>query len=220
MSSSIYKVAELQQQVAGLVRRGSIHSVQASPPRCRVTFGTDPVSGDEHYSDWLLWWAPSDSERSEWNMPTIGAPVVVISEGGSPKNGIVFPLGITDNQSPAGSSATAHVTKYSDGAVFSYDTASHAAEVTLPSGGTVTVVAAGGITLDGDVTITRTLKVQKTAEVVGNLSSGANISAAGDISDQGDTSSSMAKMRQVFNEHDHDENGDGGGTTDAPNQQL
>lgn len=216
----LYQVSALQQQVRDMVKRGSIHSVQATPPRCRVTFGTDPVTGDVHVSDWLLWWATSDSERTVWNMPAVGAPALVFSEGGMLKNGVVYPLGITDNQTPAGSSPTQHVTKYSDGAVFSYDTASHTGDLTLPAGGTASVTAPGGITLDADVTITKTLTVKKTAEVQGNLSSGGNIAAAGDISDQGSADSSMAKIRETYNEHDHPENGDGGGTTSPPNQKL
>ena len=215
--SLLYTVAALQNQVANLVRRGSIHSVQADPPRCRVTFGTDPVTGDEHFTDWLLWGAPSDSERNTWNMPAVGAPAIVFSEGGNLKNGLVYPLGITDNQTPAGTSATAHVTKYSDGATFSYDTATHAAFITLPDGGAATVKGPAGITLDGTVTITEGLIVKKTASVEGNLSSGGNVSAAGDISDQGDTSSSMAKIREIYNDHDHEYDD---GTTDKPNQRL
>lgn len=216
----LYQVSALQQQVRNMVKRGSIHSVQAAPPRCRVTFGKDPVNGDEHVSDWLLWWAASDSEKTTWNMPAVGAPVIVFSEGGVLKNGIVYPLGITDNQTAAGSTATEHVTKYSDGASVSYDTSTHAAAVSLPDGGTASVKAPGGITLDGPVTITETLTVEKTAEVKGDLSSGGNINATGDISDQGDTSSSMAKIRETYNEHDHQENGDGGGTTNPPNQKF
>lgn len=41
--------------------------------------------------------------------------------------------------------------------------------------------------------------------------------AGGDMSDK---KSSMQRLRDTFNEHDHHENGDGGGTTDNPNQQM
>lgn len=215
--SLLYQVSALQQQVRNMVKRGSIHSVQATPPRCRVTFGTDPVNGDEHVSDWLLWWAASDSEKTTWNMPADGAPVIVFSEGGVLKNGVVYPLGITDNQTPAGSSPTQHVTKYSDGAAFSYDTSSHAGTLSLPDGGTVSITAPGGITLDADVTITKSLTVKETAKVTGDLSSGGNIAATGDISDQGDTSNSMAKIRETYDDHDHEYDD---GTTGKPNQKF
>lgn len=215
-----YSLSELWRRVQQMIRRGVIHSVQASPPRCRVTLGTDTVTGEAHVTDWLQWYANSDGERSDWNMPAVGAPATIISESGDLKNGTVFPGMITDNQTPAGSTPGAHVTRYSDGASFSYDTSTHGAVVSLPGGGTVKIIGAGGITLDGPVTVTKTLTVQETAEVMGNISSGGDIEAAGNISDQGDAASSMAKIREIFDEHDHNENGDGGGVTDPPNQKL
>ncbi|BCS55204.1 baseplate assembly protein [Geobacter sp. SVR] len=46
-----------------------------------------------------------------------------------------------------------------------------------------------------------------------------NIVAGGDISDAGG-SKSMAGMRSVFNSHTHQENGDGGGVTDSPGEEM
>lgn len=150
----LYSISALQQQIKNIVKRGSVHSVQASPPRCRVTFGTDPVNGSQHISDWLLWWAPSDSERTEWNMPAIDAPVIVVSEGGILKNGIVYPLGITDNQMPAGSTASEHVVRYSDGALISYDSSSHTLNYSGVEGGIINVSALGPITINAtDITV-------------------------------------------------------------------
>lgn len=44
-----------------------------------------------------------------------------------------------------------------------------------------------------------------------------DVKAGGDMSDK---KSSMQALRDTFNEHEHNENGDGGGTTDNPNQQM
>lgn len=44
-----------------------------------------------------------------------------------------------------------------------------------------------------------------------------DVKAGGDMSDK---KSSMQALRDTFNEHNHHENGDGGGTTDNPNQQM
>jgi len=47
------------------------------------------------------------------------------------------------------------------------------------------------------------------------------IKAGGNITDQAAGSgSSMAAMRAIYNQHTHPENGDGGGTTDTPNQDM
>lgn len=218
--SAEFTLADLYRRFSQILRDGTVHSVQASPPRCRVTFGSDPDTGKEHLTDWLPWFAHSDAERQDWSMPAVGSAATVLSAGGETTGGIVFAGLITDDQTPAGSTPTEHVTRYRDGASVSYDTASHAMNVSLPSGGTVTVTAPGGITLDSDVTVTKTLKVLKTIEAEGDISSEGNIAAAGDISDQGDSSSSMATIREVYNDHTHNENGDGGGVTDSPNQPL
>lgn len=215
--SADYTLADLYRRVSQLVRRGVIHSVQASPPRCRVTFGADPVSGAEHVSDWLLWHTHSDSERSDWSVPAIGAPALVVSAGGETRNGVVFPGLITDDQAPAGSSPTQHATRYSDGATVLYDTASHALEVSLPPGGTVNIIGVAGITLDGPVIITKTLIVQESAEVTGDIKSGATITAASDVNDG---KGSLESVRAKYNSHTHNENGDGGGTTDGPNEKF
>ncbi|WP_226571240.1 phage baseplate assembly protein V [Mangrovibacter yixingensis] len=48
-----------------------------------------------------------------------------------------------------------------------------------------------------------------------------DIEATGNITDRCDsTGKTMAAMRRVFDSHTHDENGDGGGTTDEPNQKM
>lgn len=47
------------------------------------------------------------------------------------------------------------------------------------------------------------------------------IESTGDIKDNCDSGGiSMAEMRVTYNGHTHKENGDGGGTTDAPNQPM
>jgi phage baseplate assembly protein V len=206
-----YTLADLYRRVSRMVMRGVVHSVQASPPRCRVTFGTDPLTGDVHVSDWLLWYAWSDSELQTWSMPAVGAPAVVMSEGGDTRNGIVFPGRITDDQTPAGASPNEHVTRYSDGAQVSYDSAAHAMAVTLPDGGSVKVIAAGGIKLQGDTEIDGSLTVKGDAVITGN------VSADGDISDKHGT---VQAIRVTYNGHKHKENGDGGGETDPPDPQL
>jgi phage baseplate assembly protein V len=54
---------------------------------------------------------------------------------------------------------------FPDGASISYNHASHALAVTLPAGGTATIDAPGGMTVNGDVTVNGT--VTATTDVVG-----------------------------------------------------
>ncbi|HEY2454143.1 MAG TPA: phage baseplate assembly protein V [Scandinavium sp.] len=194
-----FDTANIYQRLMRLVKYGNIHSVQADPPTCRVTFGVDPISGQEHISDWLNWSTRSDSEVNDWSMPAVGAQVIVFSPGGETDNGLVFPAGFSGDRPPPSTEPGQHVTQYSDGATVMYDATAHAMAVTLPDGGKVTVIATGGLKLQGDTEIDGNLTVTK------------------DISDSKGT---MQAMREVHDEHDHNENGDGGGVTDPPNQKM
>lgn len=261
-----YDISDMRRRILQMVRRGTIHSVQAKPPRCRVTFGTDPVSGDEHVSDWLLWRAHSDSERSDWSMPAVGSPATVLSEGGDLRNGVVFPGLITDDQIPAGTTPTEHVTRYSDGAKISYDSSTHTLEFAGVEGGIINVTAAGPITINttnaalnadnvtakvnnqiiasatsatvsvkSDATIISENNVSVTAKndisviagqanitaektkINGDLEVDGNISASGDITDKNGISGSMQRLREIYDDHDHEYDD---GTTGKPNQKM
>ncbi|MRT11097.1 phage baseplate assembly protein V [Enterobacteriaceae bacterium RIT711] len=220
MVSADYTLADLSRRVSQMLRRGTIHSVQATPPRCRVSFGTDPLSGEEHKTDWLLWFAHADSERQDWSMPAVGAPALVLSVGGEPTGGIVFSGLLTDDQTPPSDNPNQHVTKYSDGATVMYDSSAHQATVSLPDGGKVTVEASGGILLKGDTTVDGNFIVTGDSTVDGNSDVGGDITAGGDIKDKGGASGSVQQIREMFDDHDHPENGDGGGTTSPPNQKM
>lgn len=220
MVSADYTLADLYRRFSQMLRRGTIHSVQATPPRCRVSFGADPLSGEEHKTDWLLWFAHADSERQDWSMPAVGAPALVLSVGGEPTGGIVFSGLLTDDRAPPSDNPNQHVTKYSDGATVMYDSAAHQATVTLPDGGKVTVVAAGGILLKGDTEVDGNFTVTGDSNVDGKSNVGGDITAGGDIRDKGGASGSVQQIRETFDNHDHQENGDGGGTTSPPNQKM
>ena len=190
---SEFDISMLAQQLARICRYGNIHSVQARPPRCRVTLGTDPLSGEVHVTGWLPWSAQVDDTSSDWRMPAVGASVMVLSPGGNLANGLVFPAGYTDDRTPPSAEPGQHVTRYSDGGEVLYDTDAHELQVSLPEGGRIIIVAAGGVKITGDLDVD------------------------GEVRDKNGT---MQEMRDTFDGHDHNENGDGGGVTDPPNQKM
>ncbi|WP_336286652.1 phage baseplate assembly protein V [Cronobacter dublinensis] len=194
-----YTLAEMWRRLNNLIRRGTVHSVQLRPPRVRVSFGTDPVNNTEHLSAWLPWYTRADAGMQEWSVPAVGCPATVLSEGGDIRNGVVLVGMITDDQTPAGDSAEVYATRYGNGASVAVDTAGNAMAISLPAGGTVSVDCPGGATLKGD------LKVE------------GNINATGEVADKTGT---LQAVRETFNQHDHKENGDGGGTTNPPNQKM
>lgn len=195
-----YAFSDLRRRVRDMVRSGVVHSVQISPPRCRITFGIDPVSGNEHVTGWLPWFTRSDTEKQEWSVPAVGSAATVFSEGGELRGGVVLAGYITDDQTVASDSPHQHVTRYSNGATVKYDTQVNQAEVLLPEGGKVIIIASGGIELQGNVKITGDLNV------------------TGNVTDNDGGSGSLQDLREKYNSHTHNENGDGGGTTDSPNQ--
>lgn len=198
-----FEQADLLRRVRSMIRNGVVHSVQVEPPRCRVSFGDDPVTGKPHVSGWLNWAAAADAERQSWSVPAVGAPVIVLSEGGDTRLGLVFPAGFMDDMPPPSDSLTRHVTRYADGATFSYDTETHEASVTLPEGGKVTVIASGGLLLKGDTTVDGVFTVTK------------DIRALGEIFDY---FGAVNDIRTTYHGHNHP--GDSGGQTGEPNQPI
>lgn len=194
-----YTLAEMWRRMNNMIRRGTVHSVQLKPPRVRVTFGTDPVNNTEHVTAWLPWYTRADAGVQSWSVPAVGCPATVLSEGGDLRNGVVLVGLITDDQTPAGESGDEYVTRYGNGAGVSYSTTENAMAISLPAGGKLSVVCQGGAALKGDLTVE------------------GNINATGDVSDK---AGSLQAVRDTFNQHDHQENGDGGGTTNPPNQKM
>lgn len=197
-----FELSDLRRRVRDTVRCGVIHSVQISPPRCRVTLGADAVTGSEHVTVWLPWYARFDEERQDWSVPAIGSAATVLSEGGDLRGGIVLAGYMTGDQSMPSDLPHQHITKFGNGATFMYDTEENLAEISLPEGGKVVVIAAGGIELQGAVKITGDLNV------------------TGDITDKNGGSGSLGDLRDKYNTHTHNENGETGGVTDPPNQPI
>lgn len=193
-----YTLAEMWRRMNNMIRRGTVHSVQLAPPRVRILFGTDPVNNTEHVSAWLPWYTRADAGVQEWSVPAVGCPATVLSEGGDLRNGVALIGMITDDQSPASASGDVYVTRYGNGAYVAFDIQSNTMSLSLPTGGQISVTCPGSVVIKGNV------KIQ-----------GALIATT--VSDENGT---MQQIRNVHNEHDHQENGDGGGTTNPPNQKM
>lgn len=182
---SDFSLSDLSQRVARMIRFGNITAVQASPPRCRVTFGTDPITGLPHESGWLRLAGIADDNMSIWRLPAEGASVLVLSPGGEINGGLVFPAGFTDDRTPPSDDPDEFVIRFSNGASVRYHTGDNVMTASMPEGGVFRV--------------------------------GGDIEATGDVRDKTGT---MQAMRDTFDDHDHNENGEGGGVTDPPNQKM
>ncbi len=92
----------------------------------------------------------------------------------------------------------------------------HSAEVEIDAPLTT---CTGNLVVEGNAEIGGSCEIGGSLTVTGSISStSGNIAAiAGNISD---STGSINSMRTVYNTHTHPENGDGGGTTSAPNQAM
>lgn len=188
-------LAKMWRRMNNMIRRDTVYSVQLKPLRVPVLFGTDPVKNLDNVSAGLPWYTRADAGVQEWSVSAVGCA----ERRGDLRNGVALIGMITDDQTPVGESSDVYVTHYGNRASVICNTAANTMAVSLSDSCPLTVAFPGGATLKDD------LKVE------------GNINATGDVADKTGT---LQSVRDTFNEHDHPENGDGGGTTNLPNQKI
>lgn len=161
-------LATLARLLENLIRFGTIAAVQMDPPRVQVLTGNLTTA-------WLPWLNPRAGEDREWNPPTEGEQVVLLSPSGQLANGVAITGLFSDLIEANGDRAGLHRRTYRDGAVIEYDSIAKHLRATLPGTAEVTAV--------GNVSITTQAALSATATGDISLSSGANITieAAGNV---------------------------------------
>ncbi|WP_338616461.1 phage baseplate assembly protein V [Pigmentiphaga sp. CHJ604] len=141
-------IAEILRLLQNLIRFGSVADIQygdhMQPPRVRVAVGGI-------LTNWVPWVAPRASGTSEWDPPSVGEQTILLSPGGDLAAGAALPAIYSDTNAPPSRSPSEHVRRYPDGAVLSYDHASHALNVQLPAGGTANLIAPAKVTVQSAV---------------------------------------------------------------------
>ncbi|WP_095159265.1 phage baseplate assembly protein V [Pseudomonas sp. Irchel 3E13] len=138
-------LATLSRLLENMIRFGTIAAVQHVPPRVSVKTG-DLVTA------MLPWLALRAGADIEWDPPTEGEQVLLISPSGQLANAVAI-TGIYSDAIPAnGDRAGLHRRTYRDGAVIEYDSIAHHLNATLPGGGTTNLVSPGGIKIVGPIT--------------------------------------------------------------------
>lgn len=200
-------LSDLQQRLSNMIRRGVIQAIQPGKiPKCRVALG-----------DIVTTWLPlcqgfSGANRSDSNPFAVGDAVTVISEAGDLNNGRVFPGWNTGAMPVPEGSDSEHITRYSDGTEIRYDRDAHALKIIIAPGGSYEIVGNG--TLRGPVEITEGLTVQGISQLNSDVNVTGDLAATGNISDG---KSSLDRVREIFNGHNHPETGS---TTEKPNQPM
>lgn len=191
------ELTDIRQRLSNMVRRGVISAVIAgNPVRVRVRLGqltTPPLP-------WCN--AMSGKHLRMRNLPSVGDAVTIFSEAGDLRNGRVYP-GTNIDAVPVPDGEEGDFVMQFDGLEVRYSPDSKQLAITLGEGGKY-VIKGNGV-LDGDVEIKKSLTVNQ------------NINGKQEISDK---TGKISAIRDVFDNHDHPENGDGRGTTNSPNQKM
>lgn len=142
-----FEMTELDRRISNQIQFGSISAVDYGNAKVRVAIGGN-ITG------WLPWLAGRAGGDLTWHAPEAGEQVVVLAPSGELNQGVVL-AGLYQNAHPAPSNTPdKHRMQYSDGAVIEYDRAAHHLKAVLPAGGTLEIIADGGLAITGDITLT------------------------------------------------------------------
>ena len=141
-----------------LIRIGTVASVDLAAARCTVLLDDDSETGP------VRWIAPRMGAARVWLAPSEGEQVVLLCPAGEVAGALVLG-GLVCNPNPAPAASNIALIDFADGAALSYDPASHALTFTLPGGGTLAIVAPGGVSIEGDVAVTGTVTASE--DVIG-----------------------------------------------------
>ncbi|WP_429503136.1 phage baseplate assembly protein V [Pseudomonas sp. 2835] len=149
-------IADLARLIENLVRLGTVEAVQMQPPRVKVKSGSIITA-------WRPWLSLRAGADREWDPPTEGEQVILISPSGLLAQGVVLTGLFSDLVPPNGDREGLHRRTYRDGAVIEYDSVAHHLRAILPVGGITDLTSPGGINIVGpinhigDYTITGTV---------------------------------------------------------------
>lgn len=138
-----------------LIRIGTVASVDLAGARCTVLFDDESESGP------VRWQAARMGAIRVWLPPSEGEQVAVLCPAGEVAGAVIVGSLVSDDNPPPASTDVGLI-DFADGAQLQYDPSSHALTITLPGGGTLAIVADGGVTIEGDVDITGNVTVSDT----------------------------------------------------------
>ncbi|MGK4311716.1 phage baseplate assembly protein V [Pseudomonas mosselii] len=173
-SISGMNIADLARLLENIVRFGTVEAVQMQPPRVQVKSGNITTA----WRPWLNLRAGADRE---WDPPTIGEQVVLLSPSGNLAQGVVL-AGLFSDLIPAnGEREGLHRRTYRDGAVIEYDSIAHRLRAILPEGGITDITSTGGINITGPINHVGDYTQQGNQAVTGTVTVSEDVIAA-DIS--------------------------------------
>ncbi len=137
---------------AQILREGRIVSVDRKTKTCIVAIGDpDGEAGDVETAP-IPWLCARAGKTIVWSPPSEGEAVLLACPGGDIAQGLAIP-GLYSTAFPAPGDGTREFIRFDDDAEMGYDPETSEADVTLPSGGRLRIIADGGVTIEGDLTV-------------------------------------------------------------------
>lgn len=124
--------AELERQLANLIRIGRVKSVQYDPPAVKLSIG-------DLETDWLPWSTSRAGGTRSWTAPTVGEQRMLFSPYGDMGQAVIGPAIYQDDYpAPATSGDQEHVV-FPDGSSVDYNSATNTLTVSVAGSGKVIV---------------------------------------------------------------------------------
>ncbi|WP_205598571.1 phage baseplate assembly protein V [Halomonas sp. NO4] len=138
----LHGTAELLRLIHNLIRLGTIAEVDHRAARVRVRAG-------KLLTAWRPWIECRPGTTRDWDPPTVGEQVVLLSPGGDPAGAVVL-AGLFSSAHPATADlATLCRRLFPDGGLFEYDHENSVLRIKLP--GRIEIEAPGGTAWLGDI---------------------------------------------------------------------
>ncbi|RFA31335.1 hypothetical protein CAI21_01525 [Alkalilimnicola ehrlichii] len=142
-------VAELLRLLNNLVRLGTVHEVDTATARARIKSGAI-------LTGWLPWLSARAGTTRDWDPPTAGEQVLLLSPGGDLSQAIVLTGIYSEASPPPATDPSVWKREFPDGTTVTYDHAEKALAIAtvdrieIQAGGDITIEAAGNLVLKGN----------------------------------------------------------------------
>lgn len=140
-------VAELLRLIENLLRLGTIAQVDHGAPDERLP--AVRVRSGVLLTGWLPWAGGRAGTTRDWNPPTVGEQVMILSPGGDLSNGVAMPSLFQLNHQPPSNDPGKIAREFPDGGLFEYDHANQVLRINLP--GSIEIHAPGGTSWVGNI---------------------------------------------------------------------
>jgi len=145
IADAFRKIADLYRLVNNLIRIGTIVEVDHQKARARVKTGGNTTG-------WQKWVTLRAGTTTEWNPPTEGEQVVLLSPGGDLAQAVIL-VGLFTSNAPS-QSPDEHKRVYPDGGMFIYDHNKKELLVDIPSKVNIIVAKDATMNIGGNATTT------------------------------------------------------------------